>query len=322
MIGPLVTSSPCVPPFGSCGNVPPGTVGLFSAALLNRSCVLSRFVYSRNPRFNPAIPVGVFPVTTSIGACQNMWSVLVDSPSDPMLLEGSDPLGGFGNTFAALRSMKSARPSAGHASGNARISPNTGDGFVPIPAGVPPDTTNTVPASSTVIPEWIVASTWNPTPSAILKVFAVVAPIAAAALVPRMSGPLPSTNTLKLFTPGVSVCIPLPGGAGGTGSGIPVVAGSANPSPTGNPPSPPTGAPVIGFCGNVHGADDPTTSANLMIIVGVAPSVVPAVEKNPSVPCVNASSPGSRLLATAAYTVLHGPHASAMMFPDMADVPE
>src|SRR5262249_21771074 len=289
MIGPLVTSSPCVPPFGSCGNVPPGTVGLFSAALLNRSCVLSRFVYSRNPRFNPAIPVGVFPVTTSIGACQNMWSVLVDSPSDPMLLEGSDPLGGFGNTFAALRSMKSARPSAGHASGNARISPNTGDGFVPIPAGVPPDTTNTVPASSTVIPEWIVASTWNPTPSAILNVFAVVAPIAAAPLVPLMSGPLPSTNNLKLFTPGVSVGVEL-GDAGGTASGMPVVAGSANPSPIGRPPWL-TKAPDTGFCGKVQLATAPTTSANLITIVGGAPSDVPAVEKKPSVPWVNASSP-------------------------------
>src|SRR5262245_23538375 len=137
-----------------------------------------------------------------------------------------------------------------------------------------------------------------------------------------MSGPLPSTNNLKLFTPGVSVAIPLPGGAGRTASGIPVVAGSANPSPIGSPPSPPTGAPVIGFCGNVHGADDPTTSANLMIIVGVAPSVVPAVEKNPSVPCVNASSPGSRLLATAAYTVLHGPPDRPIMFPNRFEVPE
>src|SRR5262245_25494186 len=237
MIGPFVVSSPCVPPFGSCGDVPPtnGAPGLgvaASAALLNRSCVLSRFVYNRNPRFNPAIPVGVLPVTMSIGAIQKMWSVRVDNPSPTLLPE----LGGLGSAVAPLNSMKSARPSAGHASGNTSISPNTGDGFVPIPAGVPPDITYTVPASSTVIPEWIVASTWNPTPSAILSVFAVVAPIAAPALVLLTSGPLPSTNTLKLFTPGVSVAIPLPAGAGGTASGIPVVAGSANPSPIGNPP--------------------------------------------------------------------------------------
>src|SRR5215471_21658027 len=232
MIGPFVPSSACVPPFGNCGDVPPANIPV--NALLNLSCVLNRFVYSKNPRFNPAIPVGVLPVIMSTGAIQNIWSALVDSPSDPVGDPGSDPLGGFGSTFAALKSMKSARPSAGHASGNANISPNSGDGFVPIPAGVPPDTTYTVLASSTVIPEWIVASTWNPTPSLIFSVFAVVAPIADAPLVPRMSGPLPSTNTLKLFTPGVNVGVPA--GAGGTVSGIPVVAGSANPSSTGNPP--------------------------------------------------------------------------------------
>src|SRR5215467_3599504 len=318
MIGPFVVSSPCVPPFGNCGAVAPGKAAM--AGLLNSSCVLVRFVYSKNPRFNPAMPVGVFPVTTSIGAIQNIWSALVDNPSEPAnAFPGSEPLGGFGSTFALLKSMKSARPSAGHASGNARISPNSGDGFVPIPAGVPPDTTYTVLASSTVIPEWIVASTWNPTPSLIFSVFAVVAPIADAPLVPRMSGPLPNTNTLKLFTPGVNVGVPA--GAGGTVSGIPVVAGSANPSPIGNPPCARV-APLIGFCGTVHGAVAPTTSANLITIVGVAPSVVPAVEKNPSVACVNWSSPDSRLLATAAYTVLHGPHASAIMFPNRLAVPE
>src|SRR5262249_60965789 len=125
------------------------------------------------------------------------------------------------------RSMKSARPSAGQASGNASISPNPGDGCAPSPAGVPPDITYTVLASSTVIPEWIVASTWNPTPSAILSVLAVVAPMAAAPLVLRISGPFPSTNTLKLLTPGVSVGVPA--GSGGTASGMPVSAGSANP---------------------------------------------------------------------------------------------
>src|SRR5215471_8853792 len=250
MIGPFVVSSPCVVPFGNCGDVAFGNAA--TAGSLNLSCVLNRFVYSKNPRFNPAIPVGVLPVTTSIGAIQNIWSARVDNPSEPPNgFPGSDPLGGFGSTFAALKSIKSARPSAGHASGNASISPNNGDGFVPTPAGVPPDTTYTVLASSTVIPELIVASTWNPTPSDIFSVFAVVAPIAAAAAVPRMSGPLPSTNTLKLFTPGVNVGVPLPGGAGGTASGIPVVAGSANPSPIGNPPWF-TNAPVIGFCGTVH----------------------------------------------------------------------
>src|SRR5499427_4430777 len=248
MIGPLCVSSPCVVPFGNCGDVAFGNAA--TAGSLNLSCVLNRFVYSKNPRFNPAMPVGVLPVTTSIGAIQNIWSALVDNPSEPAnAFPGSEPLGGFGSTFALLKSMKSARPSAGHASGNARISPNSGDGFVPIPAGVPPDTTYTVLASSTVIPEWIVASTWNPTPSDIFNVFAVVAPIADAPLVPRMSGPLPSTNTLKLFTPGVSVGVPA--GAGGTAKGMPVVAGSANPSPIGNPPCC-TNAPLAGFCGTVH----------------------------------------------------------------------
>src|SRR5215471_15286647 len=306
MIGPFVVSSPCVPPFGNCGVVAPAKAPTVGSANLSR--VLVRFVYSKNPRFNPAIPVGVFPVTTSIGACQNMWSVRVDNPSPTFA-----SLGGFGSAPGDLRSMKSARPSAGHASGNASISPNVGDGFVPIPAGVPPDSTYTVLASSTVIPAWIVASTWNPTPSLIFSVFAVVAPIADAPLVPRMSGPLPSTNTLKLFTPGVNVGVPA--GAGGTVSGIPVVAGSANPSPTGNPPCA-KNCPLTGFCGSVHSAVAPTTSANLITIVGVAPSVVPAVEKNPSVAWVNWSSPDSRLLATAAYTVLHGPHANAIMFPN------
>src|SRR5262249_58334097 len=116
------------------------------------------------------------------------------------------------------------------------------------------------------------------------SVFVAVAPIAAAALVLRMSGPLPSTNTLKLLTPGVRVATPA--GAGGTASGIPVVAGSANPSPIGSPPWD-TGCPDIGFCGDVHCATAPTTSANLITIVGVAPSAEPAVEKNPSVACVN-----------------------------------
>src|SRR5262249_21888059 len=65
MIGPFVVSSPCVPPFGNCGVVPP--VNIPVSAWLNRSTVLVRFVYNRNPRFNPAIPVGVLPVTMSIG---------------------------------------------------------------------------------------------------------------------------------------------------------------------------------------------------------------------------------------------------------------
>src|SRR5262249_55959562 len=117
------------------------------------------------------------------------------------------------------------------------------------------------------------------------SVFATVAPIAAAPLVLLMSGPFPSANTRKLFTPGVNVGVEL-GDAGGTASGIPVVAGSANPSPIGNPPCD-TGCPVTGFAGTVQGAPAPTTSANLIIIVGAAPSVVPAVEKNPSVACVN-----------------------------------
>src|SRR5260370_135160 len=117
----------------------------------------------------------------------------------------------------------------------------------------------------------MVASTWNPTPSAILSVFAVVAPNAAAALVLLMSGPFPSTNTLKLFTPGVNVGDAL----GGTTSGMPVVAGSANPSPMGSPP-------VVAPGATVQGANAPTASANLITIVGVAPSAVPAVEKNPS----------------------------------------
>src|SRR5258708_4896211 len=149
MIGPFVASSPWVVPLGSCGVVPVANIP--ASGWLKLSWVLSRFVYRMNPWFSPAIPVGVFPLTTSTGACQYIWSALVDNPSDPSGDPGSDPLGGFGNTLAFLKSMKSARPSAGHASGNAKISPNTGDGFVPIPAGVPPDTTHTVPCSSPVI---------------------------------------------------------------------------------------------------------------------------------------------------------------------------
>src|SRR5262249_40428899 len=152
----------------------------------------------------------------------------------------------------------------------------------------------------------------NPTPSAILKVFAVVAPIAAAPLVPLMSGPLPSTNNLKLLTPGIRVAVPA--GAGRTASGMPVVAGSATPSPTGRAPCA-TRAPDTGSWGSVQAATAPPTSANLTTIVGAAPSAVPAGEKKPSVPWVNASSPGSRLLATAPYTVLHGPQLIAIMFP-------
>src|SRR5688572_15626564 len=117
-----------------------------------------------------------------------------------------------------------------------------------------------------------------------------------------MSGPLPSTNTRKLFTPGVRGALKLPP--------------SANPSPSGiTPPIKPTAGPVE------HTSNVPEQSAKLIIIEGVGPSAAGLVN-SPCVNCSKLTAPGWNDADTAAYTTLHGPVAIAVTLPNVVALPE
>src|SRR5918992_915121 len=105
-----------------------------------------------------------------------------------------------------------------------------------------------------------------------------------------MSGPLPSTNTRKLFTP--------------TTLAVARLGPSANPSATGMPPptlvvTPPVATPE-------QPSNAPEQSAKLIIIDGVAASPA-ALPNSPCVSCSKLTAPGWNDAATAAYSTLHGP---------------
>src|SRR6266404_582685 len=227
-----------------------------------------------------------------------MWSNRSLSPSPTLPPEA----GGLGKV-SPRRSTKSARRSAGHPSSKQSTSPSIALGFLPIPAGVPPEITNTVFCWLTARPEYKVKSTCI---STFKRPVGVPGTIAVPPAAGARFGPFPCTNIRKLLTPGVSV--------------NPACAASAIPLATGK--IPPTLVVTDPVAIPEQTSNKPEQSAKLMIIEGVpvAPNALGA-GNNPSVNCSKLTSPDTNDRDTAAYSTLHPPFLIATISPNSVDGP-